>query len=148
MRLLTITTLLFVSVIYPVLAQSDKWTPEEIINTDYVSGPVFSPNGEMVVWTQKKGLTKEDKFVNDFYLARLSLLEKGKIKVIHLTNTNDSDHSPLFDKKNEYLYFLSSRKEGKKLWRLNMLGGEPEEVQEFKNGISSISWLDEKNIHL
>ncbi|MDH5379808.1 MAG: S9 family peptidase [Cyclobacteriaceae bacterium] len=146
MRLFTITTLLFVSVIYPVLAQSDKWTPEEIINTDYVSGPVFSPNGEMVVWTQKKGLTKEDKFVNDFYLARLSLLEKGKIKVIHLTNTNDSDHSPLFDKKNEYLYFLSSRKEGKKLWRLNMLGGEPEEVQEFKNGISSISWLDEKNI--
>lgn len=124
-------------------AQNNTWTPEDIINTKYVSGAVFSPDSKMIVWSQRKGLKKEDKFVNDLYLARLNLIKDGKPRTIHLTRTDDSDYSQLFSRDNEYLYFLSSREKGKKLWRLNMLGGEPEEVNEFENGIGNISWQND-----
>jgi dipeptidyl aminopeptidase/acylaminoacyl peptidase len=119
----------------------DLWTPEEIINTKSVSGPVFSPDGKLVVWTQRKGVKKADKFVNDLYLARLDMKKDGKIRTFQLTNTDDSDNSPLFSEDSEQLYFLSSREKGKVLWRLNLLGGEPEKVHTFKNGIGNISWL-------
>lgn len=119
----------------------DLWTPEEIIHTKSVSSPVFSPDGRLVVWTQRKGIKKADKFVNDLYLARLDMKKDGKIRTFQLTNTDDSDNNPLFSQDSEQLYFLSSREKGKILWRLNLLGGEPEKVHTFKHGIGNISWL-------
>lgn len=119
----------------------DLWTPEEIIHTKSVSSPVFSPDGKLVVWTQRKGVKKADKFVNDLYMARLDMKKDGKIRTFQLTNTDDSDNSPLFSQDSEQLYFLSSRAKGKVLWRLNLLGGEPEKVHTFEKGISRISWL-------
>ena len=65
------STLLFVAIPFLLFSQEDKWTPEEIINTVYVSNPEFSKDGSKVVWTQRKGLEKEDKFVSHLYLARL-----------------------------------------------------------------------------
>lgn len=141
--LLTFFVLLWHNGLY---AQEEKWTPEDIINTKYLSAPSFSPSGKMVVWSQRKGLEKEDKFVNDLYLARLNLKNEGKIRTFQITRSEDSDHSALFSRDNEFLYFLSSRDKGKKLWRLNLYGGEPEEVNEFEQGISSISWTDDKTL--
>lgn len=138
MKYLLATLVLFIA--YMGNAQ-DLWTPEEIIHTKSVSSPVFSPDGKLVVWTQRKGVKKADKFVNDLYMARLDMKKDGKIRTFQLTNTDDSDNSPLFSANSEQLYFLSSREKGKVLWRLNLLGGEPEKVYTFENGISNISWL-------
>ena len=124
-------------------SQNDKWTPEEIINTVYVGGPEFSKDGKKVVWSQRKGLTKEDKFVNHLYLARLDVMEDNKPKVVQLTRSESSESNPVFSADGESLYFLSSREKGKKLWKLSLLGGEPEEVHTFENGISSVQrWAD------
>ncbi|MDW3193337.1 MAG: prolyl oligopeptidase family serine peptidase [Cytophagales bacterium] len=133
-------SLLFISITLLGSTQ-DLWTPEEIIYTKSVSNAVFSPDGKLVVWTQRKGVKKADKFVSDLYLARLDMKKDGKIRTFQLTNTDDSDNSPLFSQDSEQLYFLSSREKGKVLWRLNLLGGEPEKVHTFEKGISSISWL-------
>jgi len=136
-----IPSILAVIAVLSSFAQENKWTPEDIINTVYVSGPVFSPDSKMVVWSQRKGVKDEDKFVNDLYLARLDMLKDGKPRTLQITRTKDSDFNPLFSRNNEYLYFLSSREKGKSLWRMNLLGGEPEEVHSFENGISNISWM-------
>ncbi|MCX2718440.1 prolyl oligopeptidase family serine peptidase [Lentiprolixibacter aurantiacus] len=122
-------------------AQENKWTPEEIINTVYVGSPEFSKDGQKVVWSQRKGLKKEDKFVNQLYMARLNN-EAGKPKVVQLTRSKSSESNPVFSADGESLYFLSSREKGKKLWKLNLYGGEPEEVHTFENGISSVKRLD------
>ena len=133
--------LFLVALMPPLTKAQDLWTPEEIIHTEYVSNPVFSPNGQLVAWTQRRGLKEADKFVNDLYLARLDMKKDGQIRTFQLTTSDENDYSPLFSEDNEHLYFLSSREKGKLLWRLNLLGGEPEEVHKFENGISSISWL-------
>lgn len=137
----TLSTVLAFLLVSNVMMAQDLWTPEEIINTEYVANPVISPNGKLVVWTQRRGLKKEDKFVNDLYLARLDMKKDGKIRSFQLTTSDENDYSPLFSEDSEQLYFLSSREKGKVLWRLNLLGGEPEEVHTFENGISNISWL-------
>ena len=126
---------------------SKKWTPEDIINTEYMRSVSISPNGEMVVWTKRKAVKEKDKFVNNIYLTRIDITDKDGFKTIQLTNQKESDNSPFFSKDGEHIYFLSSREKGKKLWKMSIYGGEPSEVKEFKNGISNIQWKD-KNTFL
>ncbi len=125
------------------LAQEKKWTPEHIINTESLSSPQFSPNKQMLVWTKRKGIKKEDKFVSDIYLTRFDLQKDGKFRTFQLTNGKENEYAPQFSKDGESIYFLSSRDEGKKLWQLSIYGGEAKEVHEFKNGISNITWIED-----
>ena len=123
-----------------------RWTPEDIIHTESMRSVSISPDGSMVVWTKSKGVKEKDKFVSDMYLTRLDLPEKDTFKTIQLTNSDENDYSPLFSKDGEFIYFLSSREKGKKLWKLSIYGGEATKVKEFKNGISSISWQNENTL--
>lgn len=143
---LWIVCLLILDLSPDVIAQSEKWTPEEIIHTQYVSSPVFSPDGSRLVWTQRKGLKEKDKFVSQLYMAYLDEQENNLPRTVQLTRSEESDNSPLFSRDGKYLYFLSSREEGKKLWRLNLYGGEPEEVHSFENGISDMAWQDDNTL--
>jgi len=126
-------------------SQESTWTPEEIIHTVYVSNPEFSRDGTRVVWSQRKGLEKEDKFVNHLYLGRLDG-DDNKPKVIQLTRSKESESNPIFSGDGESLYFRSTRDKGKKLWRLSLYGGEPEEIQEFETGISSVKRLNDSTV--
>ena len=121
-------------------AQEDQWTPEEIIGTVYVNSPEFSRDGQKVVWMQRKGMEKEDKFVNHLYLARLHP-DVDTPKVVQLTRSKESESNPVFSADGESLYFSSTRKKGKTLWKLNLQGGEAEEVKKFDNAFSSLSRL-------
>lgn len=141
-----IIVLLFLSIQLQAQESKPEWTPEDIINTKSVVGLEFSSNGKMAVWAQKKGVKEKDKFVYDLYLTRFDLMKDGKPRTFQLTNGDDSDYSPIFSKDNERIYFLSSRDKGKKLWSLSVYGGEAVEVHEFKNGISSISWINETDL--
>jgi len=124
-----------------------RWTPEDIINTEYMRSVSISPNGNMVLWTKSKAVKEKDRFVSDIYLTRLDVTDKGTFKTIQLTNADENDFSPMFSKDGESIYFLSSRDKGKKLWKMSIYGGEPIKVKEFKNGISSLSWQNENTLY-
>ena len=115
-----------------------KWTPEDIINTEFLRSAVFSPDGTMVIWSKTKGDKEKDKFISDLYLTRLNKLEDGMPHTVQLTQEDETDYSPAFSEDNSAVYFLSSREKGKKLWKISVFGGEASSVHEFKNGISNI----------
>ncbi len=144
MRLLLISSLALC--LATAQAQKEKWTPEEIIHTQYLSGPSFSDDASMIVWSKKEGLKEKDKFVSKLYLTRLNLDDKGFPKTVQLTRGESNEYNTFFSKNGEYIYFLSSRDKGKKLWKLSIYGGEPEEVHEFKNGISNTSLLNDSTL--
>ncbi len=123
-----------------------RWTPNDIINTEYLGSPIFSPDGNLVVWSKRKGDKEKDKFVSDLYLTRLNDKKDGKFRTVQLTYGDDNNYSPVFAANNEDLYFLSSRDKGKKLWKLSIYGGEAKEVHEFKNGISSLMRKDKNTL--
>ena len=134
------------------LAQTDKpkdpklWTPEDIINTEYLSNPVFSPDASMVVWSKRVPVKKKDKFISNLYLTRLNVKEDGKYITTQLTQGEENDYNPVFSEDGKAIYFLSSRDKGKKLWKLSLYGGEAEEVEEFENGISSLQLKDKNTL--
>ncbi|MFT6205090.1 MAG: Tol biopolymer transport system component, partial [Spirosomataceae bacterium] len=131
--------------VFNAIAQ-DNWTSEEIINTESVSSPTFSPSGKMILWSKKEGVKKEDKFVSKLFLTRLDVQKEGKPLTVQLTQGETSERNAIFSKDGREIYFLSSRDKGKKLWKLSIYGGEPEEIYEFKNGISSVKWLDSTTV--
>ncbi|AVR46122.1 peptidase S9 [Christiangramia fulva] len=143
----TLLCLLGLLLISSINAQEDqKWEPKEIINTQYVGNPLFSHDSKMVIWSKKESLEKEDKFVNHLYLTYLDKDKKDKFRTVQLTRGKESEGNALFGKNNENIYFTSSRDEGKKLWKLSLYGGEPEEVHEFENDISDFKWKDEHTL--
>jgi dipeptidyl aminopeptidase/acylaminoacyl peptidase len=119
-----------------------KWTPEDVIFTEALQNATISPNENMVVWTKSKADKEKDKFESDLFLTLLNVTDKNGFKTVQLTNTTDSDYSPFFSKDGEFIYFLSSRDKGKKLWKMSIYGGEPQSVHEFKNGIGNVQWKD------
>ena len=42
-----------------------EWTINDILNTEYVRGASFSPNGQSIVWTKRRALKEKDKFISD-----------------------------------------------------------------------------------
>ncbi len=125
----------------------DRWTPEDIIHTEYLRSPELSPDNNMLVWTKRRAHKEGDKFVSDIYLTRFDVAKKdGNYRTFRLTNADESDSSPLFSRDGETIYFLSSRDKGKKLWALSIFGGEAREVHEFETGISNIQWLNDSTL--
>jgi dipeptidyl aminopeptidase/acylaminoacyl peptidase len=123
-----------------------RWTPEDIVGTEYASGFQFSPDQNMVVWTKRRTAEKKDRFVTDIYLTRLDLQKNDVFRTFQLTQSDERDFSPFFSKDGETIYFLSSREKGEKLWSLSIFGGEAKEVHTFKHGLSNIQWLNDSTI--
>jgi dipeptidyl aminopeptidase/acylaminoacyl peptidase len=127
-------------------AQSEKWTVEDVINQKSAYGLEFSPDGQSLVWVKSQPNKEIDDDESDLYLTRLDVREDGEYKTVQLTRGKESDYSPLFSKDGETIYFLSSRKEGNKLWAMSIYGGEPYEVHEFKTGMGDIQWMGDKKL--
>jgi dipeptidyl aminopeptidase/acylaminoacyl peptidase len=120
-----------------------RWTPKDVIHTEYLQGAEFSPDGNMLIWSKRRAVKDKDKFVADLYLTRLNVQEDGKFKTVRLTNSDENDYGAFFSRDGETIYFQSSRDEGNKLWSLSIYGGEPVKVQEFKNGFSRPEWQND-----
>ena len=124
------------------IAQSNPWTPEDLVNYESASEFNFSPDGKSVVWVKRRPSKEKDAFVRDLYLTRLEQTDKTTYKTIQLTRGDDSDRNPLFSKDGELIYYLSSKNKSKAIWALNTLGGEPFVVDSFETTISSLKILD------
>lgn len=128
------------------MAQSEDWTVEDVINQERASSLEFSPDGNSLVWVKSQPDKEKDATQSDLYLTRLDNKKDGNYKTIQLTRGNESDYSPLFSTDGETIYFLSSREEGKKLWAMSIFGGEPYEVHEFETGISDIQQMGKNKL--
>ena len=127
-------------------AFTQEWKPKDIINTEYARSISISKDNTKVLWSKRKAVKEKDRFVNDLYLTYLDRTEDGKPVTVQLTQSDDNDHSGLFSADGKYVYFLSGRDKGKKLWKLNLLGGEAEEVHEFDNSVSGLDWLNDSTL--
>lgn len=121
-------------------------TIEELIHQEMAYSFEFSPNGNAVVWVKRRPSTENDSFVTNLYLTRITMKDGGDFHTVQLTRTEDSDSNPFFSADGNTIYFESSRDDGKKLWALSTLGGEPYSVHTFPEGISDIVPYGDDNI--
>ena len=135
--------LLFLLGVYTWGMTQPTWSVDDVINQESVSDMVFSSQGGLsLVWVKDRIDKKKNQKVNDLYLTLLDVREGNSNKTIRLTRGSDSDYDPVFSKDGEKIYFLSTRDDGKKIWSLNFLGGDIEEVYKFHSSISQLRWKD------
>lgn len=127
-------------------AQESVWTVKDILHQESMSSVQFSPDGNLLLWSKRRAVKKKDRFVSDLYLTRLNVPKDGGFLTTRLTRSDESDNSARFSRDGESVLFLSGRDKGNKLWRMSLYGGEPEQLHEFKNGISSPQWIDDKTL--
>ncbi len=117
MKLFSKTILtLFITCLFVVNGQAQdqtKWTPKDIINTQFLRSVSFSNNAKMLVWRQSKAVKKKDKFISNLFLTRLDVKKDGGFLSIPLTQGDESNYNPLFAKDDESIYFCLHAKKVK-----------------------------------
>lgn len=117
-----------------------KLLPERLSELRFVSNPVLSPDGSLVVSVQTS-VASDDEGV-PFYKSNLFLYDLAGKTSKQLTRSAFSDTKPQFSPDGSSLAFLSRRSKGEKaqLYKLDLSGGEAECLSAFKSGVSAFCW--------
>jgi dipeptidyl aminopeptidase/acylaminoacyl peptidase len=106
------------------------WSPALSMQVQTVDDVTPSPDGKLVVWTQKRARMdpEHSEFVTSVFLAHAD----GSNRV-QLTRGEKSATAPQFSPDGRYVFFISDRVAGKKnLFRIPVSGGEAEMLTEWK----------------
>lgn len=127
--------------------RSNAWTVDDIILQERVGGAILTPKGDAVIWTKRRPAKKKDAFVSDIYLTRMT--EEQKDPIHRLTQGDNSESSVVCSADGHTLYFLSSRKGGKHIWKLSRFGGEAEALDSLPIRPSQLTrWNDSTLVFL
>jgi len=123
-----------------------KWKIDDLLTGDRVSEYTISDNGKRVVWVISRWDLKKQKIYNVIYLS--SIEQEGKR--VKLTRYKNRYSSVKWIPGNNSISFKTDRKfnktPGKNLWRMDLNGGEPYPITEFKKGIQDYDWVDGNTI--
>jgi dipeptidyl aminopeptidase/acylaminoacyl peptidase len=106
------------------------WSPALSMQVQTVDDVTPSPDGKLVVWTQKRARmdAEHSEFVTAIFLAHAD----GSNRV-QLTRGEKSSTAPQFSPDSRFVYFISDRVGGKKnLFRIPVSGGEAEMLTDWK----------------
>jgi acylaminoacyl-peptidase len=103
----------------PALSQR-AFTPRDLVMLDRVSDPNLSPDGALIAYQLRQTDFAANKGVTSIWLL-------GPTGSRALT-TAGSNTSPRWSADGRMLYFLSSRSGGSQIWRLDMSGGDAQQV--------------------
>lgn len=143
---IALLSLLFALQVIPSWAQSAKWKPKHIVETESASGFQFSPDGKQVLWTKRIPNKEKDRFISKLMVSKLTEKDGETYQSVQLTFGTDSEREALFSKDGKAIYFLSSRSKETTLFRLLTAGGEAEEVHTFKESIENLQFLNESTL--
>ncbi|WP_408010570.1 prolyl oligopeptidase family serine peptidase [Pseudalkalibacillus sp. A8] len=110
---------------------------DDLYNLKFVSDPQLSPDGNRLAYVVKE--------INDQkkYQSNLYLLDIGTNKAVRWTRSNSMDTFPRWSPDGMSLLFLSNRSGKNQVWLISTEGGEPEQLTDEENGVSSPSWHPE-----
>jgi len=135
--LLTITLFLFLFT-HLTFAQSDL-RPAEIedyFNLKSVGSPAVSPDGEWIAYT-----VSATDYDEDTSETRIWMVSKDGSVRLPMTAEGYSAGNPQWTPDGDYLTFSASRNDSKsQVWKLDMRGGEAQQVTDIEQGINGFEW--------
>ncbi len=99
------------------------FTVEDLVALDRVSDPRLSPDAKRVAYTLREADVAANKAATSIWLQPVA---GGKPQ--RLTASGSSANSPRWSVDGRSLYFLSSRSGSMQLWRIDLSGGEAQQV--------------------
>ncbi|WP_321474655.1 prolyl oligopeptidase family serine peptidase [uncultured Paludibaculum sp.] len=145
-------SLLIGLILASLLPAAEKWTVDDILLQERVSGLEISRDGKAAVYVKSRMDKEKGEAISHLYLKRL-----GESDEVQLTRGNDSESGAKFSPDGKRIAFLTSRKAagpspaqapaeaaggGMQVWFINLAGGEPWSVTKFEKGVRAFEWLD------
>ena len=118
-------------------APTPTWTPELMMTVKRVPAVVPSPDGAHVAFVVGEAVTEGERseWVNQIHVAAAD--GSGSRQ---LTRGEKSSSDPLWSPDGKSLAFLSSRSGKANIWRIDVSGGEAEQITDEKGGVSAFEW--------
>lgn len=131
--------LLFSLAVTPLFSQTviDNWTPEAMVNLPVVGSPVLSPDGSLIAYTLRETNMEgnESSFTTHIWVARADGTSNRQF-----TFGEQSAVSPQFSPDGRFLTFISTRDEGRQIYKMYLDGGEAQKITSAESGIGSYQW--------
>ncbi len=129
-------SLLFV---YNLSAQTtvESWTPESMVNLPVVGSPEISPDGSVIAYTVRETNMEgdESRFTTHIWVAKAD----GSMNR-QFTRGEQSATNPQFSPDGRYLSFISTRDNGRQVYKMYLNGGEAKKITSAENGVGSFQW--------
>jgi dipeptidyl aminopeptidase/acylaminoacyl peptidase len=110
-------------------------TVDDIKQFQWPGNPVFSPNGQWVVFEQRTVKDGTDEYHTQLIMTKAD----GSDRRV-LTHAGTYNGAPCWSPDGSKLAFLSNREAGTQVWVLPMDGGEAQRLTRFRQGIRSVLW--------
>jgi dipeptidyl aminopeptidase/acylaminoacyl peptidase len=107
-------------------------TAEDLVTLDRVSAPTLSPDGSRVAFVLRQTDYDNNRGATALWLQPF---EGGTPR--RLTADGSSANSPQWSPDGRQLYFLSSRSGSMQVWRIELAGGEAQQVSEYAFDVGS-----------
>jgi dipeptidyl aminopeptidase/acylaminoacyl peptidase len=121
-------------------------SPSDVYHLKTISDPRVSPDGKWVAYVLVTPDSVKDKADMDIWMVSWSGAE-----TVRMTASPEGESHPRWTPDGQYLTFLSSRYETKKvqIWRMDRRGGEAEKMTDLQYSISDYVWSpDSKKVVL
>jgi len=105
-------------------------TAKDLVLTPSVRDPQISPDGKWVVFVVGRSRIKQNKGHSNLYLVPT---KGGRVR--RLTATKKHDWGPRWAPDGRSIVFLSTRKKGAQIWRINPRGGEATQLSRRPMGV-------------
>lgn len=115
----------------------ESWTPESMVNLPVVGSPELSPDGSVIAYivrtTNMEG--DESSFTTHIWVAKAD----GSMNR-QFTRGEQSATNPQFSPDGTYLSFISTRDDGRQVYKMYLDGGEARKITSAENGVGSYMW--------
>ena len=140
MRKVSLTLVLLCLTTVPALAQDNAprrtpFTPLDLVSLNRLSDPQVSADGLQVAYVVRRTDLAANRGRSDIFLIDLAHPEAAPRQ---LTTDAANDSSPRWSPDGRSLYFLSTRSGSSQVWRLPLLGGEPQQVTHYPLDVNAL----------
>jgi dipeptidyl aminopeptidase/acylaminoacyl peptidase len=114
------------------------FTADDLVRLDRVSSPAVSPDGSSVAFVLRETDMEANRGRTDIWVMDADGSDQRR-----LTSDPASDHSPVWAPDGGHLYFLSSRSGSSQVWRLDMAGGEAQQVSDLPLNVGDLKVMSD-----
>ncbi len=114
-------------------AESHPFNVHDLVMMDRLSDPHVSPDGTKVVFVVRTTDLEANRGRNDLWL-----MNADGSGLTHLTTDPASDFNPIWAPDGKTIYFVSTRSGSSQVWKIEVTGGEAEQVTRLPLDVSNL----------